>query len=331
MGDEGEGFGARLRGCRQSAGLPQQELAGRSGVSVRAVSNLERGRARWPCRATLQRLADGLELREAVRAECVAAASRRVPASAGSAGGEGRRADGGRLVPRQLLAPIPGFTGREGALAARTVRRGQAGAGTPAAMVISVIWGTAGVGKTALAVHWAHQVAAEFPDGQLFANLRGFDPSGAPVQAATAVRRFLDAFQVPAARIPADLDAQIGLYRSLLAGKRMLIVLDNARDPEQVLPLLPRAAGCLALVTSRNQLTDLIALDGAVPLTVDLLTKDAASQLLGPRLAPARLTRPQEATGRLIDLSARLPLALNIAASPAATHPAAPLSSLAAA
>src|SRR5260370_25959511 len=220
--------------------------------------------------------------------------------------------------------------GDEGEVAALTGLRGRAGAGTPAAMVISVIWGTAGVGKTALAVHWAHQVAAEFPDGQLFANLRGFDPSGAPVQAATAVRRFLDAFQVPAARIPADLDAQIGLYRSLLAGERMLIVRDNARDPEQVRPLLPGAAGCLVLVTSRNQLTDLIALDGAVPLTVDLLTKDEASELLGRRLGPVRVTREQEATGELIDLCARLPLALNIAASRAATHPAAPLSSLAA-
>src|SRR5260370_29092711 len=207
MGGEGEGFGARLRGCRQSAGLPQQELAGWSGGSVRAVSNLERGGARWPYRDTLQRLADGLELRDAVRAEFVAAASRRVPASAGSAGGEGRRADGGRLVPRQLLAPIPGFTGREGELAALTGLLGQARAGTPAAMVISVIWGTARVGKTALAVHWAHQVAAEFPDGQLFANLRGFDPSCAPVQAAPAVRRFPAPFPFPAARTPADLSS----------------------------------------------------------------------------------------------------------------------------
>src|SRR5260370_22611308 len=148
MGDEGEGFGARLRGCRQSAGLPQQELAGRSGVSVRAVSNLGRGRARWPYRDTLQRLADGLELRDAVRAEFVAAASRRVPASAGSAGGEGRRADGGRLVPRQLLAPIPGLTGRQGELAALTSLLGQAPAGNPAAMVLSRLLGTAAVRTT---------------------------------------------------------------------------------------------------------------------------------------------------------------------------------------
>ncbi len=330
MRDDGGGFGARLRACRQSARLSQQELAERSGVSVRTISNLERGSARWPYRDTLHRLADGLELRDAVRAEFIAAAGRRLAASAGSAGGEGWRADSGRLVPRQLLAPVRGFTGRESELATLTGLLGQARTGTPAAMVISVIWGTAGVGKTALAVHWAHQVAAEFPDGQLFLNLRGFDPSGAPVQAATAVRRFLDAFPVPSARIPADLDAQIGLYRSLLAGKRMLIVLDNARDPEQVRPLLPGAAGCLVLVTSRNQLTGLIALDGAVPLTVDLLTKDEARELLARRLGTVRVTREQQAAGELIDLCARLPLALNIAASRAATHPAAPLGSLAA-
>src|SRR5260370_15099828 len=134
MGDEGEGSGARLRGCRQSAGVPDEELAEGSGVSVRAVSNLERGRARWPYRDTLQRLADALELRDAVRAEFVAAASRRVPASAGSAGGEGRRADGGRLVPRQLPAPVPGVTGREGELAALTGLPGPAPAGLPAAV-----------------------------------------------------------------------------------------------------------------------------------------------------------------------------------------------------
>jgi hypothetical protein len=104
-------------------------------------------------------------------------------------------------------------------------------------------------------MHWAHQVADRFPDGQLHVNLRGFDPSGQVMDPAEAVRRCLDALQVPAARIPVDLDAQAALYRSQLAQRRMLIMLDNARDTSQVRPLLPGAPTCLVLATSRNQLT----------------------------------------------------------------------------
>src|SRR5262249_28803857 len=151
---------------------------------------------------------------------------------------------------------------------------------TGGTVVISAIGGTAGVGKTALAVYWAHLVADQFPDGQLYVNLRGFDPSGSVMDPAEAVRRFLDALQVPPARIPVGLDAQATLYRSQLADKRMLVVLDNARDTAQVRPLLPGAATCLVLVTSRNQLTSLIATDDARPITLDLLTDDEARQML---------------------------------------------------
>ncbi len=233
-------------------------------------------------------------------------------------------------VPRQLPGAVPHFTGRSEELARLSQITDQARSQAPGTVLISAIGGTAGVGKTALAVHWAHQVANRFPDGQLYVDLRGFGPSCAPMPAATAVRRFLDALAVPAERIPADLDAQIGLYRSLLAGKRILIVLDNARDPDQVRPLLPGAAGCMVLITSRSRLTDLIALDGAIPLTVDLLTTREARELLVRRLGRARVSGEPAAADELIGLCARLPLAVNIAASGALAHPRTPLSSLAA-
>jgi hypothetical protein len=179
-------------------------------------------------------------------------------------------------------AGIAHFTGRADALRTLTGLVGEADA-TRGAVVISAIDGTAGIGKTALAVHWAQQAAGSFPDGQLYVNLRGFDPAGAPVEAAEAIRGFLDALGVPSARIPADPGAQAGLYRSLLAGKRMLIVLDNARDPHQVRPLLPGSAGCLVLVTSRSQLSGLIAVDGARPLTVDLLGRTVRTNAGSPK------------------------------------------------
>jgi hypothetical protein len=178
-------------------------------------------------------------------------------------------------------------------------------------------------------VHWARRYADRFPDGQLYVNLRGFDPSARPVPAAAALRCFLDAFGVPSTRIPVDLDAQIGLYRSVLAGKRVLILLDNACEPEQVRHLLPGAPGCLVLITSRSRLTDLVALDGAEPVTVDLLSRAEAALLLARRLGGARIHRAALAADELVDLCARLPLALNIVASHALSQPALPLGELA--
>jgi NB-ARC domain len=188
-------------------------------------------------------------------------------------------------------------------------------------VVISAIGGTAGVGKTALAVYWAHQVAHRFPDGQLYVNLRGFDPSGQVMDPAEAVRRFLDALGVPPERTPVDVDAQVALYRSQLAGKRVLVVLDNARDTAQVRPLLPGAPGCLVVVTSRNHLTGLIAADGAHPVTLDLLTVEEARQLLAQRLGADRVAAEPAAVDEIITRCARLPLALALAAARAAVRP----------
>lgn len=157
----------------------------------------------------------------------------------------------------------------------------------PPAVVISAVSGTAGAGKTALAVHWAHRVAARFPDGQLHVNLRGFEPSGQAMEPGEALRGFLDALGVPVTRIPAELPAQAGLFRSLLADKRILVVLDNARDVEQVRPLLPGSPGCMAIVTSRSNLTGLVAAEGAVPLTLDLLTVAEAANCSPAAWEPA--------------------------------------------
>ncbi|MBE1491542.1 ATP-binding protein [Plantactinospora soyae] len=237
---------------------------------------------------------------------------------------------GGAVVPRQLPAPVRHFAGRNTELAALTGQLGHSRTGRGETMVISAIGGTAGIGKTALAVYWAHQAAADFPDGQLYVNLRGFEPAGAPMTTpAEALRGFLDAFEVPPHRIPAGLDAQAALYRSLLAGKRALVVLDNARDADQVRPLLPGAVGCLVLVTSRNRLSGLVTVEGAHPLTLDLLTLDEARELLARRLGAERLAAEPEAVAEIIRHCARLPVALAVVAARAATNPTFTLTELA--
>jgi transcriptional regulator with XRE-family HTH domain/tetratricopeptide (TPR) repeat protein len=323
MSEADGNFGARLRARRQSCGLSQEELAERAGLNARTIRNLERGRARWPYRDTLQRLADALELRDTDRAEFLAAPGRRL------APANGTPLAAAIAPPRQLPAGVRHFTGRRAELSLLSALLDEPGGAAPmAAVPIAAISGTAGSGKSALAVHWAHQHAGQFPDGQLYADLRGFDPARPPLDAATVLRRFLDALSVPPARVPVSLDAQAALYRSTLASRRMLIVLDNARDAAQVRPLLPGAAGCMILITSRSQLTDLIALDGATLLTVGLLSTAEARELLGRRLGTDRVATEQPAADELIDLCGHLPLALNIAAAQAAATPARPLSTL---
>jgi len=221
-------------------------------------------------------------------------------------------------VPQQLPAAIPHFAGRVQELAALDMLMAEVASGARGTVVISAIRGTAGVGKTALAVHWAHRVAGQFPDGQLYVNLRGNGPSGALVGPTEAIRGFLDTLAVPPERIPAGADAQAALFRSLLAGRKMLILLDNAKDAAQVRPLLPGTVGCLVLVTSRSRLTGLAATEGAQPLTVNLLAQHEARDLLSRRLGHERVSAEPDAVAELIALSARLPLALNIAAARAA-------------
>jgi DNA-binding SARP family transcriptional activator/tetratricopeptide (TPR) repeat protein len=233
-------------------------------------------------------------------------------------------------APRQLPTAVSGFTGRTAELEALTQTLGQESADSPGTVVISAIGGTAGVGKTALALHWAHQVASRFTDGQLYVNLRGFDPSGAPMAPAEAVRGFLDALGVPPDRIPAQPEARTGLYRSLLADRAMLIVLDNAREEQQVRPLLPASPASLVIVTSRNQLGGLAAADRARLLTLDVLSHGEAVHLLTARIGAARAATEPGAADEIAALCGRLPLALAVAAARAEARPSFPLAALAA-
>ncbi|WP_432974272.1 BTAD domain-containing putative transcriptional regulator [Dactylosporangium sp. CA-233914] len=239
-----------------------------------------------------------------------------------------------RIVPPRGGAPallpldLPGFAGRAEQLA-RLGRLAAAAGAQATAVVIAVVSGAAGVGKTTLAVHWGHRNRAQFPDGQLYVNLRGFDPSAAPMQPHQAVHLLLDALEVPAERIPAQPAAQTALYRSFVAGRRMLLVLDNARDADQVRPLLPGSPGCMVIVTSRNHLTGLAAVEGAVPLVLDAIPAPDARQLLVNRLGSARTAAEPRAVDEIIARCAGLPLALAIAAARASTHPTFRLSALA--
>jgi DNA-binding SARP family transcriptional activator len=232
-------------------------------------------------------------------------------------------------APMQLPAGIPHFVGRSAALAELS-RLAAIAAEQPVSptIAISAIDGLAGVGKTALAVHFAAAAAGRFPDGLLYVNLRGFDPGGEPLDPAQVLRGFLETLGMPVSRIPSGLEARIGAYRSRLTGRRMLIVLDNARDSDQVRALLPGTAGCLVLITSRDQLAGLIALEGAHPLTVDVFTLEEAHELLTRRLGAERVAREPGAVAELSEQCARLPLALNIAAARAALKPTHPLEQL---
>ncbi|WP_405988285.1 AfsR/SARP family transcriptional regulator [Streptomyces sp. NBC_00986] len=231
-------------------------------------------------------------------------------------------------LPAQLPMAVRGFTGRDGELARLAAILASA-EGESAAVVISAVSGMAGVGKTALAVHWARRVESAFPDGQLYVNLRGFDPQGSVVQPTEAVRGFLDALGVRPERVPPGLEAQVGLYRSLLTGRRMMVVLDNARDEEQVRPLLPGAVGCMALVTSRNRLTGLAATEGAHLLAVDPLTPAAARDVLAERLGAGRVAAEPAAVADVVTWCAGLPLALAVVSARAAAQPHQPLGTLA--
>ncbi|MGW7533056.1 ATP-binding protein [Amycolatopsis sp. NPDC054798] len=232
-------------------------------------------------------------------------------------------------APRQLPAAPQTFTGREAELGQLTTALDGASE-QGSTVVISTLAGSGGIGKTWLALHWAHRHQDRFPDGQLFVDLRGFGPDNDPMPPYEAVRGFLDALGVAPDGLPAEPSAQAALYRSLVAERRMLIVLDNARDSEHVFPLLPGGARCTVLVTSRDRMAGLLTRHSARPVTVDALDDHQSLALLARRLDADRLAAEPAAVAELVRCCAGLPLALGIVASRALLDPDIPLADLAA-
>lgn len=222
-----------------------------------------------------------------------------------------------RPVPAQLPAGVLPFIGRERQL--RELDRMSA-AGEQGAMPILAVVGKAGIGKTALVTHFCHRLRSRFFDGQLYVNLRGYD-GGPALRPIEALARFLRAMGVPAERVPIDVDEAAGMYRSLLADRHVLVVLDNANGSEQVRSLLPGSPGCLALVTSRDRLTGLASVAGAHRVMLDSLEAAEAVDLLAQMLGPDRVQGQPDDIVDLAEACANLPLALRVAAAQLADQP----------
>jgi tetratricopeptide (TPR) repeat protein/transcriptional regulator with XRE-family HTH domain len=324
---QAHGFGVLLRAWRQQAGLTQERLAEQAGLGVRTIRALELGQVR-PRAETVRLLGAGLGLDGPARARFDAASrqadDRPPPALAATAG----PSPTAPLAPAQLPADVAGFTGRGphlDALDALLDDRGEPAArGQSSGVVISAIAGAAGVGKTALALHWAHRARERFGDGQLYVNLHGY-AQGLPLSPLQALAQLLGALGVEADKIPVEVDQAAALYRSLLSERRMLVVLDNARDAEQVRPLVPGSPTCVLVVTSRSQLGGLVASHGARRLEVDVLTPDEAVSLLAWIVGRDRVDAEPRAAVELAQACGHLPLALRIAAANLTCQPDQPV------
>ncbi|MGW3341688.1 AfsR/SARP family transcriptional regulator [Nonomuraea rubra] len=319
--------GALIRTWRTRALLTQEQLAQRSGLNVRTIRRLEMHAQHRPRTASLSVLAKALKLDEVEEAQLIASA--RTAGEDAEAAPSPEPPPSSITVPRQLPLGTAYFIGRDKELSALDATLAEGARARQLAPRLVAIVGCAGVGKTALAVHWAHQVMGHFPDGQLYVDLRGFEVSEDPLDPSTVIRGFLHACGVTSHRIPADPDAQSALLRSTLHGKRLLILLDNAREAAQVRHLLPGAGGCLVIVTSRNQLSGLVAA-GATPVVLDPLPDADARLLLSRRLGPARVDADPQAIDEIAALCSGLPLALAMVAARAAIHESFSLEALAA-
>jgi tetratricopeptide (TPR) repeat protein/transcriptional regulator with XRE-family HTH domain len=310
-----------VRANRLRLALTQEQLAHETGLSVRGIRRIEGG-GTAPRVGTVRLLADAFRLTGADRERfCRSGAGQEVHQEAHPDAEQTREC----TAPAQLPPDVWAFTGRASQLARLDALLD--GAGTqPAAVLVSALSGPAGVGKTALAVHWAHRVRDRFPDGQLYLNLRGYDPDR-PVTATDALGRSLAALGLAGPDIPEALEDRAARYRSELDGRRMLVVLDNAATTEQVRPLLPGSGSCVVVITSRDRLPGLVAVNGAHRIDLDPLPPAEAVALLGRLIGP-RVDAEPEAAAALAVQCARLPLALRVAAELAVSRPVAALAGL---
>jgi tetratricopeptide (TPR) repeat protein/transcriptional regulator with XRE-family HTH domain len=324
-------IGSVARRHRLRLGLTQEELAARTGLSARAISRLEAGRVSQPRLPTVRLLADAFGLRGGERDDFCATANPALanPATANPATANPAtvspesRAD--RRVPAELPPDVFPFTGRR-----REIDRLDAVLSSisdqPTALVMSTVTGPPGVGKSALVIHWAHRARAGFPDGQLYVNLRGYHPTQ-PMPAGDALTALLTGLGVAADEIPVDLAQRTARYRTEVADRRLLLVLDNAATEEQVVPLLPGTASCRVLVTSRDSLPGLVAFYGSHRIELSPLPPSDAAQFLRRFIGP-RVDVAPDAARDLAQLCSGLPLALRIAAELAVARPESPLDDL---
>ena len=300
---------------RTDAGLTQEELAEAASISQRSVSDLERGINQTARKETARLLADALNLTGPARAEFEAIARGRIPAGeyqAGAAAPAGVAA-ATRTLPRDIVS----FTGRESELRELVNAAGVSVSG--AVVGIHAIGGMAGVGKTAFAVHAAHKLAPRFPGGQIFLPLHGHTPGQRPVDPVDALANLLMTTGVPVQQIPSGLEERMALWRDRLAGRQLLLVLDDAADSEQVRPLLPGAGGSLVLVTSRRHLS---ALEDARSISLDILPPDQAASLLVRLADRPGLSPEDESVGEITRVCGYLPLAIGMLARQLHHHPA---------
>ena len=304
-------FGDLLRQLRIVAQLTQEELAVRSDISTRTISDLERGVANFPHADTVLRLAQGLELGDQDRAQLEAAARGRVRLAAPRP--TAITATGTTAAIQTLPHDIAAFTGREAEFAQLLTK-----VDINTVVSIHAIGGMAGVGKTAFAVHAAHKLAPGFPDGQIFVPLHGHTPGREPVNPAHALASLLLTAGVETSAISGDQEALSRFWRDKLAGRRLLVVLDDAVDSEHVRPFLPGSAGCLVLITSRRHLT---ALEDAQSISLDTMQPDDAAQLV-VRLADREdINADHPAIAGIARLCGYLPLALGMLARQLHHHP----------
>ncbi|MFC3455540.1 ATP-binding protein [Amycolatopsis speibonae] len=322
LGKAAPTFKTQLKGYRVRAGLTQEELAEGSGVSVRAISDMERGIAKSPQRRTIEALAASLTLtdEELTALQKVARQGRVQPAAVPEPAAAG-------IYDSPLIGVLPtdvdDLTGRERDLDALRALSADLSGGRRRSGRVAILSGPPGTGKTTLAVRVAHNLAEDFPDGRLFLKLRGM--SSEPTNPADVLHLILRSLGIDAVRIPADPEDRISLCRSLLQDRATLVVLDDAADEAQVRPLLVGGPRCLTLITSRQML---VGLEGASRLPLDVFGEDDAVTLLSTIIGAGRVTRERQAALELVELCGRLPLALRIAGNRLASRPTWPLTRL---